>query len=212
VRENRSLYLAGAILAAVVVLFYFFDLHGPAKAPTTTPTPLPSLVLSLRASQIQHVVIHANSKVLTIGLQGTSWTYTLCPEGQAPCPPKPADPAPSAQLFQALSALRPSKVIFGAPEGLPAYGVDKPTTAEIDVKGLSNQQVTLLVGIKSPDSSSYFVRRQDANDVLAVATGTIDGFLALVSQPPVPQPSASPSVAAAASPGTAPVGPVPASP
>jgi hypothetical protein len=200
VRENRSLYLAGAILAAVVVLFYFFDLHGPAKAPSTTPTPLPSLVLGLPAGQIQQVVIHANAKVLTIGLQGTGWTYSLCPEGQASCPPQTADPAPSAQLFQSLSALRPSKVIFGAPEGLPAYGVDKPTTAEIDVKGISNQQVTVLVGLKSSDSASYFVRRQDSNDVLAIAAATIDGFVALLDKPPVPPPSPSPSAAATASP------------
>lgn len=191
-RENRGLYLAGAILAAVVVLFYFFDLHGPAKAPTTTPTPPPSRVLGMGSNQIQEVVIHSGGKVLTIRLQGTLWTYSLCPEGQGSCPPRTADPVPSAQLFQSLSALTPSKVILGAPEGLPAYGVDKASTAEIDVKGTSNRQVTILVGLKSLDGSSYFARRQDSNDVLAVAAGSIDGFLAMLDKPPLSSASPSP--------------------
>lgn len=190
-RENRGLYLAGAILAAVAVLFYFFDLHGPARAPTTTPTALPSPVVGLGPNQIQQVVIRARGKVLTIGLQGSRWTYSLCPAGLGSCPLQTADAAPAAQLFRSISALRPSKVIEGAPEGLPAYGVDKPTTAEIDIAGISNREVTFMVGLKSLDGSSYFVRRQDSNNVLAIAAGTIDGFLALLDKPPLPAPSPS---------------------
>ncbi|MEA2683304.1 MAG: hypothetical protein QOK05_1632 [Chloroflexota bacterium] len=211
-RENRNLVVAAAILVAVGVLFYFFDLKGPAKAPTTSPTPQPSPVLGLAPSQIQQVVIHSKSKVLTLALANSTWTYSLCNEGVAPCAASTADATPSAQVFQSLAALRPSKVIFGAPEGLPAYGVDKPTTAEIDVKGSTNQQVTIIVGGKSPDSSSYFLRRQDSNDILAVAVGSIDALLAFVDKPPVPQPTASPGAAAPATPSAAPVGPVPASP
>jgi hypothetical protein len=188
----------------VVVLFYFFDLHGPAKAPTSTPTPLPSPVVGLAANQIQQVVIHSKGNVLTIAISGSNWTYSLCPEGQSACTAKVADPAASAQLFQGMSALRPSSVVFGAPDGLPAYGVDKPTTAEIDIKGITNSQVTILVGLKSPDSSSYYLRRQDSNDVLAVAVGTIDGFLALVDKPPAPVPTPSAPAGAVASPAASP--------
>lgn len=210
-RENRGLVLAGTALLAVLVLFYFFDLRQPARAPSA-PTPLPSPVLGLSADQIQQVVVHSKSKVLTMALQGANWTYSLCAEGQGSCAAHPADPTPSAQLFQALSSLRPTKVIFGAPEGLPAYGVDKLSTAEIDVKGTGNQQATILVGLKSLDSASYFVRRQDSSDVLAIAAGSIDSLLVLLDQPPVPQPSASAAGAVTASPSAAPVGPVPASP
>ena len=210
-RENRGLVLAGAALLAVAVMFYFFDIRQPARAPSASLAPQPSPVLGLSANQIQQVVIHSKSKVLTTVLQGASWTYSLCDAGQGSCGARPADPTPSAQLFQSLSALRPTKVIVGAPEGLPAYGVDKPSTAEIDIKGTGNQQATILVGLKSADSSSYFVRRQDSNDVLAIAAGSIDSLLALLDNPPVPQPSASPAAAAPASPSAAPVGPLPAS-
>jgi hypothetical protein len=212
VRENRGLVIAGAILVAVGVLFYFFDLKGPAKAPTTSPTPQLSPVVGLAPSQIQQIVVHSKSKVLTLAVQGNNFSYALCDEGTSSCAGQPADATPSAQAFQSLAALRPSKVIFGAPEGLPAYGVDKPTTAEIDVKGASNQQVTIIVGGKSPDSSSYFLRRQDSNDILAVAVGSIDALLALLDKPPVPVPTASPAAAVPTTPGAAPVGPVPASP
>jgi hypothetical protein len=97
-------------------------------------------------------------------------------------------------------------VIYGAPEGLPAYGVDKPTTAEIDIKGTGNEQLTLLIGGKSADSASYYGRRLDSNNVLALAVASIDTeLLSLVDTPPVPQPSPPPG--AAPSP-AAPVGPL----
>jgi Domain of unknown function (DUF4340) len=212
VRENRGLVVAGAALLAVAVMFYFFDLRQPARAPSASPTPQPSPVLGLSANQIQQVVIHSKSKVLTMVLQGANWTFSLCDAGQGSCAAQPADPTPSAQLFQSLSSLRPTKVLLGAPEGLPAYGVDKPSTAEIDVKGTGNQQATIFVGLKAADSSSYFVRRQDSNDVLAIAAGSIDALLALLDNPPIPQPSASPAAAAPVSPSAVPAGPVPASP
>jgi hypothetical protein len=214
VRQNRGLYLAGAALLAVVVLFYFFDLKAPVKSPSTSPTPQPSPVLGMSPQQLQEVDIRARGKVLTLVRQGNSFTYALCPAGQSDCPAQPADASRSVQLLQSLSALRPTKVIFGAPEGLAAYGVDKPTTAEIDIKGAANQQATILVGSKSPDGSSYFIRRQDGTDVLAVAVASIDTeLLGLIDSPPVPQPSPSPAApAAGASPPGGIVGPAPPSP
>lgn len=212
-RQNRGLIVAGAVFTAVVVLFVFFDLKQPKQAPSSSPTPQPSPVVGLAAGQLQQVVVHAKGKVLTVTRNGNNFTYSDCPAGQGDCPAQAADTTASGQFYQQLAALSPSKVIFGAPEGLPAYGVDKPTTAEIDIKGAANQQATVLVGIKSPDSSSYFARRQDSNDILAVAAATVDALLALVDTPPVPQPSPAASApAAAASPSAQTVGPVPPSP
>ena len=199
-RQNRGLYIAGAVFLVAAAIYFFADKN--VKAPAVAPSPLPSPVVRLGASQVQQVVIHGHGKVLTVERQGTGWTYTDCADGQADCAPAAAaDQGRSLQLVQSLTELRPSHVIYGAPEGLPAYGVEKPTSGEIDIKGVGGQQVTILLGGKSNDGASYFMRRQDSQDVLVVAAATIDAqFLALLDKPPTPQagpaPSAAPSAAA----------------
>ncbi|GAC1332532.1 MAG: hypothetical protein NVSMB17_11720 [Candidatus Dormibacteria bacterium] len=195
--QNRGLYIAGALFALVAAIYFFADKN--VKAPTVSSSPLPAAVLDLGASQVQQVVVHARGKVVTVTREGTGWSYSICAEGQADCPTGPADPSRSLQLVQNLTGLRPSHVIYGAPEGLPAYGVEKPTGGEIDIKGRSGQQVILLVGGKSPDGSSYFVRRQDSQNILTVPVTTVDGeLLGLVDKPPapIPSPAASPPGAA----------------
>jgi len=200
VGQNRGLYIAGALFALVAAVYFLTD-RNSVKAPSPSASPLPAAVLNLGASQVQQVVVHARGKVLTVSREGTGWSYSICPEGQADCASNPADPSRSLQLVQNLTGLRPAHVIYGAPEGLPAYGVEKPTGGEIDIKGRAGQQVTLLVGGKSPDGGSYFVRRQDSQNILTIAATTVDGeLLGLVDKPPAPQPSPAPSAPAAAPP------------
>jgi hypothetical protein len=188
VRENRGLYIAAALFIVVAGVYFFADKN--AKAPAAAPTPAPSPIVRLAASQVGQVVVHAHGKQVTISREGAGWTYAACAEGQASCPARPADQALSLQLVQSLTELSPSHVIYGAPEGLPAYGVDKPGAGEIDIKGTNGQQVTVLVGGQTPDKASYFVRRQDSQDIDVVAASTIDSeFLGLVDKPPVPQPT-----------------------
>ena len=191
-RENRGFLIAAGIFVVVAAAFIYGE-RQPHSPPSTSPTPQPSPLVGLSANQLQQVVIHSQGKVLTVTRAATGFNYTLCAEGQGGCQPQPADLNRSSQLFTTLASLAPSHVIYGAPEGLPAYGVDKPTGGEVDIKSTTNQQVTLIIGIKTPDGSSYFVKRQDSSDVDAVATGTIDQeLLSLVASPPVPQPSPSP--------------------
>ena len=203
-RQNRGLYIAGAVFVLAAAIYFFVDKNAKPSAPP--PTPLPSPVAGLGASQVQQVVIHARGKVLTVSRQGNAFTYSVCPDGQADCPASPADQSLSLQLFQALTELRPAHVIYRAPEGLPAYGVDKATSGEIDIRGTAGQQVTLLVGSKTTDGGSYFLHRLDSLDVVTVAATSVDSqLLGLVDKPPAP----APSPAASASPPSA--APAPAS-
>ncbi|MFN2462560.1 MAG: DUF4340 domain-containing protein [Candidatus Dormibacteria bacterium] len=191
-RQNRGLYIAAAVFLLAAAIYFFADKNG--RPPVVTPSPQPSPVVGLGASQVQQVVIHARGKVLTLARQGTAWTYSVCPDGQSDCPVNPADQSLSLQYIQALTELRPVHVVYGAPEGLPAYGVDKPTGGELDIRSTSGRQVTVLVGGKSTDGASYFLRRQDSQNILTVATTTVDGqLLALVDRPPVPAPSPAPA-------------------
>jgi hypothetical protein len=193
-RQNRGLLIAGSIFVLAAAI-YFFAERSP-KTPTATPSPQASPIVGLSASQLQQVVIHAQGKVLTVNRQGNGFIYSVCPDGQADCPAAPADPTATLQLFQSLAQLRPAHVVYRAPEGLPAYGADKPTNGEIDIKSTTGQQITILVGIKTSDGANYFLHRQDSPDVVTVATTLVDtGLLGLVNHPPVPVPSPPPAVA-----------------
>lgn len=179
----------------MAAIYFFADKNAKSPAPAVTPQPSP--VVGLGAAQVQQVVIHAHGKVLTVSRAGAGWTYAVCPDGQSPCPAQPADQSLSLQLVQTVTELRPSHVIFGAPEGLPAYGVDKPSAGEIDIKGVVGQQVTILVGGKTGDGASYYLRRQDGQDILLVTAASFDTeFLGLVDKPPAPLPTPSPSAPA----------------
>ena len=181
------------MLAAAI---YFFAERSP-KTPTASPTPQASPIVGLSATQVQQVVIHSQGKVLTVNRQGTGFTYSVCADGTTDCPPAPADQALSLQLFQSLTQLRPAHTVYRAPEGLPAYGADKPTNGEIDIKSTTGQQITILVGLKTTDGANYFLHRQDSPDVVTVATTVVDGgLLGLVNTPPVALPSPVPSAAA----------------
>jgi hypothetical protein len=194
-RQNRGLYIAAALFAVVALGFIYLDKGGKTNPSSgTSPAPAPSPVVGLALNQVSQVVVHGKGKVLIIAVQGSAFTYSLCAEGQGSCPTHPADPSGAAGLLQAVVQLAPTHVVYGAPEGLPAYGVDRPTNGEIDVKGLAGQQVTILIGNKSTDGASYFIRRQDGNDVLVVTAGSIDTSLfGLIDSPPVPTPSPVPS-------------------
>ena len=198
-RENRGLYIAAAFFAVVAMGFIYLD-RGGKVSPSSTPTPAaaPSPVVGLSVSQMSEVAVHSGGTVLTIAVQGTGFTYSLCAEGQGGCSTQAADRTRSAALFQAVAQLTPTHVVYGAPEGLPAYGVDKPTSGEIDVQGQAGRQVTILVGHKSTDGASYFIRRVDSRDVPVVPAGAIDtGLFGLIATPPVPAPSPSPGATAA---------------
>jgi hypothetical protein len=99
-------------------------------------------------------------------------------------------------------SLRPTRVVFGAPEGLPAYGLDSASGGEIDITSTSGTTVVILVGADAPDGASKYLRLKDSNNIDLVPRASVSVLVAAVSKPPaIPTPSPS---APAASPATSP--------
>ena len=202
--KNRGIWIALGLFVVAFAIYYLAVVRRPATTPNASASPQPSPIVHLSATAVSQVVIIAKGKVLTVSANAGSWTFSLCPTGQVDCPSQPADSAKASSLVQTLTSLRPDQVIYGAPEGFPAYGVDKPSTAQVDIK-TSGSTDTLFVGAKSPDGASYYLRPTDGSDVFLITAATIDtGIVGLVDTPPVPAPSPSPSPSVAPS---APVGP-----
>jgi hypothetical protein len=196
--NSRGLYIAAAILLAAVGLFYFFDLRKP--SPNATASPQPSPIISVDAASVTEIDVKANGKVLTVTRNGNAWRYSVCPADQATCASSPADTVRSVTLLVSILQLRPIKTVFGAPEGLPAYGLASGTGGEVVVKA-PGRIVTLLVGAQAPGNAGTFVRLSDSNDIQVVAPSTLQTqVLGAITMPPVPIPSPSPGAAGGASP------------
>lgn len=213
--QNRGLYLAAALFIIAVAAFYIYDKgqgsKAPGSSPSASPTVLASPIVTLDPNQIAEVDVKSTGKTLTVNRNATSFTYSLCASGQANCASAPADTNLSGQLFLAVVQLRPTRTIYGVSDQLPNFGLDKATTAEIDIKVASGETTILWVGAKAPDGVSYYVRQPDKGDVYAIPASSIDGpILGLVTSPPAPQPTPSPQ--SATSPAAAPNGPGLASP
>jgi hypothetical protein len=211
--DNRGFYIAAAIFLAAVGLFYLFDARK--STPSTASSPRPAAVVNLDAASVSEIDIRASGKLLTVSKSGSDWRYAVCPADHSGCPSSPADAILSIRLLQAILQLTPTKTIFGAPEGLPAYGLVTATGGEIDLKTQAGRSVVILVGGHAPDNASVYLRLSDSNDIQAVPASAIQGpILGVVDSPPVPQPSPSPAAAASpsASPTATPIGPVGPSP
>lgn len=193
-------------------MFYLLVVRQPNTSPTAiNPSPLPSPIMNVATSSVASVAVKAkdktgNQQVLTVTRNGSGWNYSLCPPDQAFCPAQEADATQAGNLVNTVATLRPTKTIFGAPDGLPAYGLDTPSTAEIDINTIGNQALVIFVGAKGIDKLSYFVRLTTSNNVFAVTATAIDGtILDALTNPPKPRPSPSPLPSLSPSPIVGPV-------
>ena len=206
--NNRGAYIAVAIFLVAAGFFYFFEARKQPAGTTSSPRPAP--LISIDAASVSEIDVKANGKLLTVTKSGSSWRYSVCPADKAGCPSNPADEIQSVRLLAAILQLTPTKTIFGAPEGLPAYGLATATGGEIDLNTSAGRSVVVLVGSRAPDNASLYVRLSDSNDIQAVAASAIETpILGAVEAPPVPPPSPSPSATGGKSPAptATPIGP-----
>ncbi len=210
--NGRGFYIAAAILLAAVGLFYFFDLRKP--SPNTAASPQPSPIVGIDAASVTEIDIKSGGKVLMVTRSGSDWRYSVCPADQVACASNPADTVRSVQLLVVILQLRPTKTVFGAPAGLPAYGLATGTGGEVTLKS-PGRSVTLLAGAAAPGSAGIYVRLSDSNDIQVVPLSTMQTqVLGAVATPPVPVPSPSPMASSGTppSPSGGVVGPGPPSP
>jgi hypothetical protein len=197
--SGRAFYVAAAIFLAAFGAYYVFDLHKPAAGGVSSPQPAP--VINLDAAAVSQFQVKSAGKVLTVLRNGAEWRYSVCSVTQADCPTSVADTNRTLTLLGVILQLRPTKTIFGAPEGLPAYGLDTATVGEVDVQTPAGRSVSLLIGAKTQDSASYYVRLAGSNDIEAVsAANVLTQIVGAISAPPAPLPTPSPTTGATASP------------
>jgi hypothetical protein len=189
--SSRGFYIAGAVFLAAVFLYYVFDLHRP--GPSSNAPPQAAAIINIDPATISQFQVKSAGKTLTVLRNGAEWRYSVCPSAQADCPTSVADTNRALALLGVILQLRPTKTIFGAPEGLPAYGLDTATVGEVDVQTPSGRSMSLLVGAKTQDSVSYYVRLSTSNDILTVPAATLQTqVIGAISAPPAPVPSPSP--------------------
>ena len=199
--SSRGFYIAAAVFLAAFFAYYVFDLHRP--APASSGTPQASPVINLDATTVSQFEVKAGGKTLTVLRNGSEWRYSVCADAAAACPTSVADATRAVTLLQTILQLRPAKTIFGAPDGLPAYGLDKATTGEVDVQTPSGRSFSLLVGATAPDKTNIYVRLSGSNDIQAVPAATVQTeIIGAIQRPPAPIPT--PSAGASAAPNPSP--------
>lgn len=197
--RGRGFYIALGIFAVAVLAYYLLEVQkAGTPSSQSTPSAQASPLTNLRQSEVERLVIKstATAKQVILAQASGNWTYAVCAADQADCPGQPADKLRAALLAEEIVHLRPDRVIYGAPAGLPAYGLDTATTGEIDLTAKGTKHI-LLLGSKTADGLSYWLRLDDRPDVVVVSSSLVDGtFLAAITTPPAPVPSPSPSAAA----------------
>jgi len=198
--SSRGFYIAAAVFLAAFFAYYVFDLHRPAPASNGTPQAAP--VISLDANTVSQIQIKAGGKTLTVVREGSEWRYSVCADAAAAsCPTSVADTTRAVTLLQTILQLRPVKTIFGAPDGLPAYGLDKATIGEVDLQTPIGRNISLLVGATAPDHTNIYVRLSTSNDIQAVPAATVQTeIIGAIQGPPAPLPSPSAGASAVPSP------------
>ncbi len=195
--SSRGFYIAAAIFLAAVGAYYIFDIHRPTS---TGGSPQPAALINIDPSTVSQFQVKSAGKTLTVLRNGSEWRYSACPSAQADCPTSVADTNRALALLGVILQLRPTKTIFGAPEGLPAYGLDTATVGEVDLQTPSGRSVQLLIGAKTQDSVSYYVRLSGSNDIETVPGATVlTQVIGAIIAPPAPISSPSPVTSPAAS-------------
>jgi hypothetical protein len=205
--SNRGTLIAVGFFLAAFLAFYIFVVRKPDTVPSATPTPQAGPLLRFSAANVDTIVIKVKGKAKTLSLKKTAakWNFGLCAIDAADCPAtEPADDGKVQQLAASLADLRPTTTVYGAPEGIAAYGLDQPS-AEVSVTIVGGSKLTLLLGGRTPEQSGVYAKRLDADTIYALPATTVDAqLLPLIDSPPRPVPSPSPAAGPPASPSAAP--------
>jgi hypothetical protein len=167
-----------AIFAVLVGAVSYFGLTEPAAK--TTPT-VQSAVFDLPAGDVARVVVMEAGKTAAVERKQDGTWQIVAPTTE------PADSRRVDDTVSRLAKLSASRKLEGAGD-LAAYGLAQPS-AEIELTLKDGTTRGLLVGAKTPDNTSYYVKPSDANAVYVVSTLTIGDLTRWLSEPPKPRPT-----------------------
>jgi hypothetical protein len=174
-RITAALVAVFALLAAGVA---YFGLTEP--KPSTTPT-VQSTVFDLPAIDVARVAVTEAGKTATVERKDDGSWQIVAPTTE------PADSRRVDDAVGRLAKLNASRRLDDAGD-LAAYGLAQPS-AQIELTLKDGSRRELLVGAKTPDQSSYYVKPSDANAVFVVSTFTIGDLTQWSTAPPKPAPT-----------------------
>ncbi len=170
--KPHGLITAAGVLAILGGYAWWANRHPVSDTNTTTP-PAPK-ILALTADQITNIKIaKTDEDPVVLNKTGDKWVI-------AAAKPLAADNDAVSTLTGALSPLTSDRLIDEHPQGLTAFGLDKPT-AELDVTTKGGKTQKLLFGSDTPSGSDTYVKLDSDPKVYSIASGTKSNFIKAVN-------------------------------
>lgn len=186
-RLTQALVVVFILLAGGV--WYTELRNGPA---TPTPPAGQATVLDLNSQDVTKIEVEVQGQHTTLERGSDNvWRLTAPQAGEA-------DNTTVDSAASRLAKLIATRKIDGA--ALGDYGLSNPTT-KLRLTTRDGAVNELQIGAQTPDKSSYYVKKADADTVYVVSSFTIGDVTTWATTPPKPRPTAT---AAAAPP--APIG------
>ena len=174
-RVTAALVAVFAILAASVT---YFDLGSP--APSGTPTVAPSVVIDVPLNMVTYAEVAEAGKTAAVARKDETTWEIVSPA------PEPADNRRVEDAVGRVARLNATRKIE-QPGDLVAYGLAQPPIrVELRLSGSTRE---LLVGNKTPDNSSYYVKTPEDGAVYVVSSFAIGELTRWLAEPPRPRPS-----------------------
>ncbi|MBI2942113.1 MAG: DUF4340 domain-containing protein [Chloroflexi bacterium] len=184
----RLTVAALVVFAALGGIVYYLESRGETKDDAKQPS-----VLTFAAGDVQWLAVESGGKTTELALQDNAWLIVK-PE------PGLADTWQVRNLIERLATLKGTRAIEVALATLADYDLATPT-GRARLRLASGQTVELLIGGKTPDSASAYVKLPDTPTVYVVPSYVAEDVLRLASQPPKAQPTPTPFVPPTPTPG-----------
>jgi Domain of unknown function (DUF4340) len=174
-RLTAAMVALFAVLAGAV---WWLELRSPAAVASTTPGQAP--VFDLKADDVSRVEVVDAGKTAAVERTGDGWRLV------APA----TDEADASRIDSAVgqvAKLSATRKLEDASD-LASYGLSSPTSRLLlNMKDGSSQE--LLIGSKTPDQASYYVKRADSPAIFVTATFALGDLMRWPTDPPRPRPT-----------------------
>jgi hypothetical protein len=188
--------LTAALVGVFVVLagaVWWFELRNPPAAATPAAGQAP--VFDLKAEEVSRVEVVEAGKTAAVERTADGWRLVE----------PAADQADDRRIDSAVgqvAKLNATRKLEDASD-LASYGLSSPTSRLLlNMRDGSSQE--LLIGSKTPDQASYYVKRGDSPAIFVTATFALGDLMRWPTDPPRPRPTPTAAPAPAQPPAPAP--------
>jgi hypothetical protein len=157
----------------------YFDLATP--APSGTPTVAPTTVLDVPVADVAHAQVVDAGKTAAVSRRDESTWEIVAPSTE------PADNRRVEDAVGRIAKLNATRKLDD-PGDLSVFGLVQPPI-ELELRLRDGSTRKLLVGAKTPDNSSYYVKTPEAGTVYVVSSFAVSEMTRWVTDPPRPRPT-----------------------